>query len=256
MALTFAADGDLTDHAAGSYNIHDGANSAGTGLIVCRPTSDTTRQTLAGHVGGGGSVGEYGINFRGDLAGDPFDMFRERVTTYLGATANASAFTAYALNQWLYIAWVWNTAGAATDQKLYMGSRTVPMTEATSYTAQTAGTGAVSSGSGIFRTGNHPTTTTRKFLGDIAFVTIIPAVLSIQELIRLQYCLLPVAGNRLYCHYGFPGTNSTDLSGNVTNGAVTGATNAAHVPMGSFAPSRQKAVVVPRPASSGAWLTS
>lgn len=84
------------------------------------------------------------IDFRGDLAGDPLRLFVQRAT-YLQVIANAANFAAWGLNKPLAVAMTFDTAAAASAQKILIGDEHFPMAEPSAYATQTAGSGTVTS---------------------------------------------------------------------------------------------------------------
>ncbi|KKL73893.1 hypothetical protein LCGC14_2070350 [marine sediment metagenome] len=74
---------------------------------------------------------------------------------------------------------------------------------------------------------------TRRFIGDIAVVSVWEEVLSLGQCKAQYYRVALTANFRLYCHLGYAGTGTQpDWSGNFNSGAVTGATVAPHVSLG------------------------
>ena len=74
---------------------------------------------------------------------------------------------------------------------------------------------------------------TRRFIGDIAVVSVWEEALSLGQCKAQYYRVALTANSRLYCHLGYAGTGTQpDWSGNFNSGAVTGATVAPHVPLG------------------------
>jgi len=186
------------------------------------------------------------INFRGDLANDPFDTTRHRATAPTGGTANAASFASYALNSWLFLVATFDTAGANGDQKLLIGNLTTPPTEPSAYTAQQVGSGTPGETVSPFTFGNNANSTTRVFIGDIAAVSFFNRVLTANEIYQVWRFNAPLSGRIVQSHYGLLGTGTQpDWSGNGRTGTVTGATVSAHVPLGPlFAWSAEDSYVV------------
>lgn len=231
MGLDTTANASLIDHPAGPYDIHDGTHSAGTVLAWIYPTDDTARQSIYNHVGGGSSVGEYGLNWRGDQAGDNFQAFRQRGTTYLQVNADAANFAAYGTNKWLFIAFHWNTNAANGLQRMFIGDLSLPAAEPSAYTVQTVGVGVVGSGSGAFRMGNGAVTS-REFHGIVGWCGIWEQYLTPEQIIEQQFRPYVTPNCLLFTHYGWNETGTqADWSGNANGGAVTSATVAQHVPL-------------------------
>lgn len=231
MGLDTTTNGALIDHPAGPYDIHNGTHSAGTVLAWVYPTDDTARQYIWNHIGGVGSIGEYGIQWRADLAGDNFECFRQRGTTYVQVTGAAANFAAYGINKWIFVAFQWNTSAANSSQRMFIGDRNLPAAEPSAYVTQTVGVGTIGSGSGAFRMGNGAVTS-REFHGIVGWCGIWEQYLTTGQIIEQQFRPHVTPNCLLFTHYGWNGTSTqTDWSGNANGGAVTSATVARHVPL-------------------------
>lgn len=147
---------------------------------------------------------------------------RTRATTTMEALADVPAVGS---SEWVFLAAVWDTAGANGDQKLYGGDLTTIVAEAGAYTTQQVGTGAPSSNAasngriGVSSAGTQP------FTGRIAVVGLISGRrLSLGELQSLQFRPRVVAGTvGLWWPGHDNGTTVPDLSGNLNNGTLNGA---------------------------------
>lgn len=89
---------------------------------------------------------------------DGFSAFigRPGGTNYslISAVAN---FAAWGTLKWMFIAWVWDTGGAASDQRFYVGDLSNPPAEPSSYTNQQVGSGSIGdeSSAGMRLFNNH-----------------------------------------------------------------------------------------------------
>lgn len=142
--------------------------------------------------------------------------------------------TPLTLNAWQLLAFTFDTgAGAGEVINIYMGDLTTLAVEST-YGSTADGSGAISTdAAGNLVVGNRSSTFNRAFPGDIAVVTYVNAVLSLNQIRDWQFRPRQLVNSVLYSHYGFNGTGTQpDWSGNGNSGTVTGATVADHVPLG------------------------
>ncbi|MFA5937546.1 MAG: hypothetical protein WC822_06750 [Candidatus Paceibacterota bacterium] len=149
----------------------------------------------------------------------------------IGDSAN---FAAYALDKWLFVA---ATNDGTNAPKLYMGSLTEPLAEPSSYRTAIAPVGARGDDSAntlFIGNGNSPTFN-QGFPGRIGLYGIVPAVMTLPELVQQQFSRVPIRSDYLlFANLGFGAVNSVDWSGLARAGSVTGATLADHVPQGTF----------------------
>lgn len=223
-ALTFSASGDRVDYAANNFNIHDGTHSAGTIAGWIYLTDDTARQGFFGHIGDGSGTGSYACDWRADLAGDEVQCYRQRGSGYLSANAQAGNFAAYALNKWVFVAFRWDTNGAATDQQVYIGDLSTAPAEPSAYATQSAGSGTVGSFSAAYRVGNNVTNTARVMKGRVATVYVYASALTAAQITAQWKICRPVQSSpRLYAQIGWGGSTLVpDYSGNLNAGTITG----------------------------------
>jgi len=142
--------------------------------------------------------------------------------------------TLMTLNAWNLVAIVFNSSGGENEiVNIYSGSLTAAATEASSYSTQDDGSGALASDAGGSWIVGNRSAFDRSMASDIAIVAIINRALSLSEIIAWQWQPRVVADTVLFSHYGFNGTTTAfDLSGNGNDGTASGATIAAHVPLG------------------------
>ena len=130
---------------------------------------------------------------------------------------------------WNFIAFTWDLAGTPAA---YWGNLSTLVTDKSFGTNN--GSGAKEDDSGDdFLVGNGASISTAAPY-DFAWVGVWNRQLTLGEIVR-QHFLRPhkTNGNVLFTHYGFNGVGTqADWSGNGNNGTVTGATVAAHVPLG------------------------
>lgn len=87
----------------------------------------------------------------GTAAASKFGFRVVRASTNCGAEANWSTFgngTFWATGKWIFVAATYDTDGAASAQRIFAGSLVDVVTEASSYVAQSAGSGGVTSDAG------------------------------------------------------------------------------------------------------------
>lgn len=111
-----------------------------------------------------------------------------------------------------------------TDNKIYRGTLTSTVAEAT-YAVSNSGTGALLSDADgdLFIANNTPTSGLSPD-GKIGFVMIVKAALTIDQIRALQIRPTVVANTVLFSTLGYNAVNAPDWSGNANNGTVTGAT--------------------------------
>lgn len=155
-----------------------------------------------------------------------------RATTDLTASSAASV---YAANAWQFFGFAANSAGAATDQKIFYGTLSAAVAEVGSYASQSVGSGAVVADA-AYNQGIGNGIPAQAFWGSsmrIAWVGQWNRVLTLGEIQAQQFRPHVTAGCVGFYHLGFAGTGTQpDWSGNGNAGTVTGAAVADHVPLG------------------------
>jgi hypothetical protein len=215
MALKFAANGDIVTH-AGDIAIQ----TAATVCMWIYPTDNTARQALFSHQTSAG-IDYHIINFRADQVGDWFDCTRQRAPTPVLAQANSANFAAYGLNKWLFLV---TTIDPSAVPTILMGDLTKAPAGPSSYTTQTAGSGAQGATVSPFHFGNNNTATTRKFIGRIADVSFFNRVLNAKEIFQLWDSGELPTGCIVQSNYGEYGQRiQLDNSGFNRHGLTTGA---------------------------------
>lgn len=150
MSLLYDADGDLIDLPAVS------PTGEATVALWVYLTDNTTRQQFWAH----GGI-DFQVSFRGDVAGDPLQFFRQGAT-YGEATADGTNFAAYGLNKWLAVV---GRAPSGTNATLWVGDESTSPAGPSVYNTQTALVTPTTT-SGAPRIGNQ-TTTTRWIRGSV-----------------------------------------------------------------------------------------
>ena len=230
MALNFLAANSTDRVDCGSAAILDGID-VGTTIVWERPTTLATRNVIWDKTDPGT---EEGMFFAHDVSiGTRFAFQRDRATAALLAVAGVDVVT---LDAWNFLAARWDTGGVDGDQQLFHGDLTTIVTEISSYSFQTVGSGFPSShAAGSFVIGNRGDGTPlfREADGDVAVVAIWNRRLSLGEIRAQQFHPHVTVNCRGFWYLGFNGTGTQpDLSGTGNNGTVTGATVADHVPLG------------------------
>lgn len=170
-------------------------------------------------------------------------IFRTRATTSLQGTAALTNFAAYAVGKWLFVAGVYDTAGANSAQRVLMGDQTVPAAEPSSYSTQTAGAGAATDTTGgACKIGNNLANATPA-LAQIAIAGVHSVALTIPELLAIQKN--PTIIGRACVGLYFPGARGTgvapDWSGQANHGIGTGVTLGEPMPRMGLRPRRPPA---------------
>ena len=173
------------------------------------------------------------------------NVIRSRATTNLIATAATANFSAWGLNKWLLVGGVWDTAGVAADQRLYVGDLATAAAEPSTYSAQNAGAGGNSTNdTNDALIGNNPGFA-NGFVGRIAVVAIWSAVLTAAQIASWQWNPRPRVDNLLAAGYWECGldpwgaTSVPDMSGNGNTGTPTSVTVEEHAPIWRFLAARQ-----------------
>lgn len=232
-ALTFAAGSTNTVNCGSSATMDAAFNSAGTILMWLFPTNIASQNVTWISKCQSDSCGTVNNFYNSGITVVQFSI--TRATTNLFTRANLSALPTLAINTWAYMAVTYDPAGSAGNQQLWGGNLTTPVAEATSYTSQTAGTGAITdTTAGNLMIGGRPSINVA-MVGRIALVHIVNRRLSLGELQAQQFAPHAVSGTVLFVHLGFNGTGTqADWSGGGNNCTVTGATQSADAPIAPF----------------------
>lgn len=146
------------------------------------------------------------------------------------ATNNANL----TVNTWWFVALVFDSA-AGTDKHVYVGNLTTPAVE-TTYAANNDSGTPPDDNTYNLKLGNRDSETVA-FQGRIATVAYVNKAMTLTEIKQWQGMTLPTLETKLSIHLGLNGTTVvTDWSGQANTCTVTGATTAAHVPIGWFTP--------------------
>ncbi len=163
----------------------------------------------------------------------------DRATTDLSIIATQANMSTFAVNTWCCIAAVYDAAGVNGDQKLYHGNLTTDFVEAAAYGTQAVGSGDAVTDAGIdTRIGNTSVAdpADEPALARIAIVGWWSEKLTLAQLIIQQYSLsnTRATANTVF----FVAVHDTPLerSGQSVTWAVTGATQAARIPLRSAWP--------------------
>lgn len=148
------------------------------------------------------------------------------------ATVDAEAATANSTlvaNTWQLLGFTYDpTAGP----KIYVGTTSVPIVEASYGSAPTVGSGTTVADAGHnLWVGNNTEAADQPTQGRIASFAYFNAVLTLEAMQSWQWHPRALSGCVAYYQLGFPGTNTHgDWSGNGNTGTVTGSAVGAHVP--------------------------
>lgn len=208
MSLLYNADGDIALSAVSSLAMPTTAGAIGQWVYL---TDDTTRQVWCGHTGTDSAIG-----WRGDLAGDELQCYREGSVAYAEARAPIANFAVYALNKWLYVLFAWS----ATASKIYMGDETTAPAEPSAYSVgyptlidtPTTVTGQI----GLGNAAGAPTRWVRGRIGSWELYDATP------NLAQADLCRLGTWPARHYLSFGRNGTTDIpDITGNGLTATIT-----------------------------------
>jgi hypothetical protein len=249
MALLFSANSDL---------VNCGDASPLQNLNTCSIIG-WVKLTSTNPIGRVASKGLAGSGFRylslASQAGNPVVQASvNRATTPLQVDGDLANFSVtFNAGDSVCVAGVWNTAGSATDGKVFAGNLTTPLHEPSAYRTQNLGTGATVSNIGQNQIIGNRSSGSATLDAAISWVGIWNRVLSVEELIAQQWHPHVTSGCVGFWMLGYNGTGTQpDWSGNAGNGSVTGCAVATHVPLrapfGGFAGWRG-AYTAPAPAA-------
>lgn len=144
------------------------------------------------------------------------------------------------LGAWQFIAMTSDLSQSlGSKMRLYVGSLSTPISEVSYETPWTWGSNftSIDDASGNWVAGNRGEGGALCWDGDIAFHAGYNRILTLAEMRRQQFSMVPVVENGLlvFTHYGFNGTGTqADWSGNLHNGSLAGTGTVAvspHVPL-------------------------
>jgi hypothetical protein len=138
-------------------------------------------------------------------------------------------------NKWWFVGvTVDQAAGAGVKVVFYLGDLNTLATARTNGTTTDVSSGYASNNGQTFYVGDNGTDSTAHAMRMGTLLFFPSAVLTQADFQRLQFRPLPLPSSvRLFTHYGFNGTGTQpNWTGNGHSGTVTGATVAAHVPLG------------------------
>ncbi len=162
-------------------------------------------------------------------------FFRGRVTSSTTAAAAVGTFVPQlgALHRWFTVAAVWDSGGVDADQRLYAGDEAHPMSEPSSYAAQTVGSGAFGDNDLDDLIVGSRAAVSQPIDGIVAWVGIWRDRLLTRDDLRVQQKdPHRTAGNVLLCHYGMHSASAQlDQSGKGNHGTNSGAELAPHIPI-------------------------
>lgn len=177
----------------------------------------------------------FDLNGSGGSAGN-LEVVADCSTTDAGYITSDTPFSGGNLNKWHFVAVTWDSAGGAGQQiNIYVGNLTAAAAERAYGTTTDCVGSVVSPAGGQFTVGNRasPGSTNVAFQGRIAWASFWNRTLTLAEIQQHQFRPFcnQTNGCVLFAEYGWAGTGTQpDLSGNGSNGTVTGATVANHVP--------------------------
>jgi hypothetical protein len=227
MALDFgtAAQNRYVDHGTlGSWN-----PSAGGFLVWMYPT-DLTRNQDSIVIGKTGTAWGQGCDVMMEWGTDQIRFIRKRATLSTQIQSSIPFFGS--ANTWYCIAISFDTGGADSDQKLFLGDLTTKLAE-DSYTARAVGSGSLQDLSSRPLRAGAGTWSNTNYAGSIALIRVYNTAPTLAQFLADQYKLSVTPNSHLvFCNYGLISTGTQpDWSGNGYNGTVTSALLAPHVPL-------------------------
>ena len=142
----------------------------------------------------------------------------------------------FAANVWVHAAVSYDKSATANDPVIYLDAVSQSVTERTAPSGTAVSDAAEDLIIGNSETGGHT------FDGKIAHVTYHNVILTANEIAQLRTGRLITRGLAGYWPLWGLASSEADLSGNLNNGAVTGAVLANHPPVGRYAPYRFRAL--------------
>jgi len=165
-------------------------------------------------------------DFIGGGAGYGLELFRGRATTSLDIHANWTNFFGATANIPMFLAGQsdLNTAG---NNRLFVGTQSIPAAEPSSYSVQTNGSGTATSNAGQVCLIGNQDGQSFSLQGAIHWLGVWNATLSLAELLDLQHHPLTSPLLMRALAWWMPGTNGAgpvlDLTGKGNHGLITGA---------------------------------
>ncbi len=202
-----------------------------TYLLWLYPTATTNarrifQKALVGDTPGGYKFAR--LNGTGGTSGN-IEFTIKRATTDATRITNDRPLNA-GLNAWVFLAC--GFASSVPEMHVWTGSLTALATENT-YGTTNNGAGAVTGDNASDLVAGNYVTANQAFPGRIAVFAVFNRLLTLAEIRSWQFRPRKIDGCVLFYELGFNGTaTQPDWSGNGNAGTVTGATIAAHVPLG------------------------
>jgi hypothetical protein len=232
MSLYFGnATSDRVNVASGSTL--DNINK-GTLLVCCNPnaTDQSGRFWSKGASVSAGGTGHYCAQT--PAASGRFELAIARATSALVASCNVSAASTFAAGKFSFVGFTWDSAGAASDQRIYHADFATAFAEVSSYFSQALGSGTVGDDSADDGYLGNFVTANAGFPGHIAPIALWKNVILTTTQMDAWKCdpEMLIGGESGSWWLGDNGTGTVeDHSGNGNHGTVTGATYSADPPI-------------------------
>jgi hypothetical protein len=210
MAIEFEGTGSKVVNVGSGASLDD--HAAGTVVMWVRPIAMLNDSRL---------WEKGGTNFRANLSSVTVELIVARATSNLTAVSS----TGLIASAWQLVACTYDTAGAAADQRIYLGSLHSPVRESPAgYSSQTQGSGAVTSNAASSGLIGNRAGDSRDFGGEIARVVVDRRVWSRNELEQFRRNDRVPSGVVLDMHLGWESNTSAqiDRSGCGNHGTVAG----------------------------------
>jgi hypothetical protein len=221
MSIVFDDTGEYADHGSGASldNIAAGTCCAWVRMDTAPVTSGHTQRIVSK---GANVLWLSWVNSAGNTRLNASVNRATQSTLCATDTANYAAFSAGA---WVFCVSTWNLAGASGDQRVYIGSTTLPPAEPSAYATQRVGSGAqTTDAADPLYVGNLSTATNLVAESAIAFVGLWTRQLSVNELYQQWIAPRPTTNCVLFTFPGLEGASAqqTDWSGTANHGTITG----------------------------------
>lgn len=227
MSLLYDANGDILT--SGSVT----PPTVGTATWWVKLSSASRQMVPWGTFAGASYLG---TDFEFGSAGAPIYCVRQRGTTDIEVRADSGNFAAFGTGKWIFVAFVWDSGGAASGQKLFVGDETTAPAQPSAYTLQAVGSGASDTTAGTVYIGNASYDTTLWVDGRMGGFALYSRALSDADIAAAWAASSPTGANcQIYYRLGSNGTtNVPDESGNGNTGTITGLSSADSLPVVLF----------------------
>ncbi|MDE2096673.1 MAG: hypothetical protein KGL39_05445 [Patescibacteria group bacterium] len=230
MALTCTASTDLAN--CGNQSILTTMTVGTVAMWIYMNSSPSDgRPFQKGYLGGSSSY--HYASWSGSSS--RFVLQIHRATTDLTVSSNFAGWSFWGTGKWLFVAMTWDLSLTNTDQHLYAGSLTNAVVESTSYASQTVGAGAMASNSGDPWCIGNKVNGSNALNGAVHSMVVWTYRFGLGELRAQQFDPHVTPNCAAFWYPGSGGTGQfADLSGNGSNGTITGSSITPGAPLPSL----------------------